>query len=61
MPDFEARFPAGPPSLLRCDRLTVEGDVLFGRDVSVRGTAEVRQEGEEQLRIEDGAMLGEAA
>jgi hypothetical protein len=27
----------------------------------VRGTAEVRQEGEEQLRIEDGAMLGEAA
>ncbi len=61
MPDFEARFPAGPPSLLRCDRLTVEGDVLFGRGVSVRGTAEVRQEGEEQLRIEDGAVLGEAA
>ena len=61
MPDFEARFPDGAPSLLRCDRLTVEGDVLFGRDVTVRGTAEVRQEGEEQLRIEDGAVLGDGA
>jgi UTP--glucose-1-phosphate uridylyltransferase len=61
MPDFETRFPAGPPSLLRCERLSVEGDVLFGRGVTVRGVAEVRQEGGEQLRIEDGAVLGEAA
>ena len=61
MPDFEARFPAGPPSLLRCRRLTVEGDVLFGSDVTVRGTADLRQEGEEQLRIEDGSVLGDEA
>ena len=61
MPDFEARFPSGPPSLLGCERLNVEGDVLFGRDVIVRGSADVRQEGDEQLRIEDGAVLGEAA
>src|SRR4051812_3998309 len=25
--DFDARFPAGPPSLVRCSRLRVEGDV----------------------------------
>jgi len=28
--DFEARFPAGPPSLARAERLVVRGDVTFG-------------------------------
>ena len=51
--DFEARFPAGPPSLARCDRLTVKGDVSFGRDVVVRGRVTV----EGPRRIEDGAVL----
>jgi UTP--glucose-1-phosphate uridylyltransferase len=27
--DFEARFPSGPPSLLRAERLVVRGDVTF--------------------------------
>ncbi|HEV2769015.1 MAG TPA: UTP--glucose-1-phosphate uridylyltransferase [Solirubrobacteraceae bacterium] len=51
--DFEAHFPAGPPSLVACDRLTVDGDVTFGRGVVVRGA--VRVEG--PRRIEDGAVL----
>jgi UTP--glucose-1-phosphate uridylyltransferase len=51
--DFDAHFPSGPPSLKACDRLTVEGDVLFGADVVVRGS--VRIEGDR--RIEDGAVL----
>ncbi|MDQ3609847.1 MAG: UTP--glucose-1-phosphate uridylyltransferase [Actinomycetota bacterium] len=51
--DFEARFPAGPPSLRDCDRLTVAGDVTFGRGVVVRGT--VRVEG--PTHIEDGTVL----
>jgi UTP--glucose-1-phosphate uridylyltransferase len=55
--DFEARLPAGPPSLVGCDRLVVRGDVVFGRGVVVRGAVEVRQEGAEPLRIEDGAVL----
>ena len=55
--DFDARFPAGAPSLIACRRLTVEGDVLFGRGVVVRGTVTVAQSGDEQLRIEDGAVL----
>jgi UTP--glucose-1-phosphate uridylyltransferase len=29
LPDFEARFPSGPPSLLRAERLVVRGDVVF--------------------------------
>ena len=37
MRDFDARFPAGPPSLKEADRFEVEGDVTFGADVVVRG------------------------
>jgi UTP--glucose-1-phosphate uridylyltransferase len=55
--DFEERFPSGPPSLLQCDRLTVKGDVRFGRDVVVRGAVEVEQSGAEQRVIDDGALL----
>jgi UTP--glucose-1-phosphate uridylyltransferase len=53
--DFEARFPAGPPSLVDCDRLVVEGDVTFGRGVVVRGSVAVRG----PARIADGTILTE--
>jgi UTP--glucose-1-phosphate uridylyltransferase len=55
--DFEARFADGAPSLIACDRLTVEGDVRFGADVVVRGAVTVEHDGEGQLRIEDGTVL----
>jgi UTP--glucose-1-phosphate uridylyltransferase len=51
--DLEERFPGGPPSLIACDRLAVEGDVRFGSGVVVRGS--VRLEGPRE--IEDGAVL----
>ena len=31
--DFDARFPAGPPSLVGATKLAVEGDVKIGADV----------------------------
>jgi UTP--glucose-1-phosphate uridylyltransferase len=55
--DFDARFPAGPPSLVGARKLAVEGDVKFGRDVVVRGEASVRNDGDEQLVVDDGAVL----
>jgi UTP--glucose-1-phosphate uridylyltransferase len=55
--DFDARFPEGPPSLVAAQRFVVEGDVRFGRDVVARGEVEVRQEGDEQLVVDDGAVL----
>src|SRR5215210_3181908 len=55
--DFDARFPAGPPSLVASERFVVEGDVRFGRDVAVRGDVTVRQDGDDQLVVEDGAVL----
>ena len=41
MPDFEQRFPAGPPSLIDAERFVVRGDVTFGAGVVVRGAVEV--------------------
>jgi UTP--glucose-1-phosphate uridylyltransferase len=51
--DFDAHFPAGAPSLVGCERLAVEGDVTFGREVVVRGTVTVSG----PRRIEDAAVL----
>jgi UTP--glucose-1-phosphate uridylyltransferase len=51
--DFESRFPYGPPSLAEAERLEVEGDVRFGRDVRVRGHVHV----EGPAEIPDGAVL----
>ncbi len=51
--DFEKRFPSGPPSLIRCERLVVEGDVEFGAGVVVEGSVTV----DGPARIEDGAKL----
>jgi UTP--glucose-1-phosphate uridylyltransferase len=55
--DLEARFPAGPPSLVDCERFVVRGDVVFGRDVVARGDVEIEHAGDGQLRIPDGAVL----
>jgi UTP--glucose-1-phosphate uridylyltransferase len=53
LPDFERHFPEGPPSLAGCDRLEVDGDVTFGRDVVVRGRVSV----EGPAKVEDGTVL----
>ena len=55
--DFDARFPAGPPSLVDCDRLVVRGDVRFGARVVLRGPVEIEHEGPGQLMVEDGAVV----
>ena len=55
--DFEERFAQGPPSLREADRLSVSGDVAFGRDVTVRGTVWIEHDGDERLVIEDGTLL----
>jgi len=54
--DFDRRFPAGPPSLAGCDRLTVEGDVTFGEGVVIEGDVVVRGS-DEPSRIPDGSVL----
>jgi UTP--glucose-1-phosphate uridylyltransferase len=39
--DFDARFPAGPPSLVDADRFVVRGDVVFDAGYVVRGDVTV--------------------
>jgi UTP--glucose-1-phosphate uridylyltransferase len=53
---FEARFPAGPPSLREAQRLIVRGDVTFGSGVIVRGDVEIAVS--EPEKIADGTVLG---
>ena len=53
--EFEARFPAGAPSLRGADRFVVRGDVRFGSGVVVRGEVELSPE--EPERIPAGAVL----
>jgi len=53
LPDFEQRFPAGPPSLRRCRRFEVDGDVTFGAGVAAVG--DVRVAG--PRHVADGEVL----
>jgi UTP--glucose-1-phosphate uridylyltransferase len=55
LPGFEQRFPAGAPSLRRCRRFEVKGDVTFGAGVTVVG--DVRVTG--PRHIPDGEVLSE--
>ncbi len=55
--DFEARFPAGPPSLRAARSLTVHGDVRFGADVVVEGDVVVTADGDGETVVEDGSTL----
>ena len=56
LPDFDARFPSGSPSLVQADRLEVRGDWTFGRDVTVIGDVVVPAQGSPG-HIADGALL----
>jgi UTP--glucose-1-phosphate uridylyltransferase len=55
--DLEARFPAGAPSLVRCRRFVVRGDVRFEAGVVVEGDVTVRHEGSGQRRVAAGTVL----
>ena len=52
---FEARFPAGAPSLRQAQRLVVKGDVTFEGDVIVRGAVEI--DASEPRRVAAGTVL----
>jgi UTP--glucose-1-phosphate uridylyltransferase len=55
--DFDDRFPHGAPSLIDCEKLTVQGDWTFGRDVKAVGVAAVTADGSPGT-IADGTVLG---
>lgn len=54
--EFEERFPAGSPSLLGAERLTVRGEVTFGPGVVVRGAVELTVQ--EPTRVQETVLDG---
>ncbi len=54
---LKARFPHGPPSLLECVSLEVEGDVLFGKGVVVGGRVVIANHSDSQVAIRDGSVI----
>jgi UTP--glucose-1-phosphate uridylyltransferase len=54
---LELRTPQGPPSLLRCRRLLVRGDVRFGGGVVIEGDVTLEAPAGGHLELPDGARL----
>ncbi len=54
---MEARFPHGAPSLIECQRLTVKGDIKFGKNVTIKGDVALANRAAEQQLIADGTVF----
>ena len=55
--DFDIRFPSGSPSLVECSSLDIEGDIVFGGNVVIRGEVRLRNESGKRIQIADGTVL----
>ncbi len=55
--ELDERFPQGPPSLIDCTRLSIHGDVMFGKQVRAVGDVEIRNPAGGQLVIPDNSLL----
>jgi UTP--glucose-1-phosphate uridylyltransferase len=54
---LEQRFTQGEPSLVDCDRLTIQGDVHFEKEVAIRGNVTITHTGREPGRITSGTVV----
>jgi UTP--glucose-1-phosphate uridylyltransferase len=55
--DFDQRFADGVPSLVDCWALTVEGDILFEKDVKIRGSVTIKNTQPHQAVIKEGTVI----
>jgi UTP--glucose-1-phosphate uridylyltransferase len=55
--DLDARFNQGPPSLVDCESLTIEGDVRFEKDVTIKGAVTIKNSGTSQAVIKPGTII----
>ncbi|HMA61419.1 MAG TPA: UTP--glucose-1-phosphate uridylyltransferase [bacterium] len=51
--EMEARFPAGPPSMLNCKSLKVRGDIKFGPDLKLIGDVSIFNTDDKQKTIQE--------
>ena len=54
---LDERFGDGVPSLVDCDSLTIEGDVGFEKDVTIKGSVCIRNRQKSQKTIEAGTII----
>jgi UTP--glucose-1-phosphate uridylyltransferase len=54
---LEERFKQGEPSLVNCESLTIEGDVHFERNVSIKGQVFIRNTGDSPAIIKEGTVI----
>ena len=54
---LKSRFPYGAPSLLECHSLNVQGDIVFGKGVKIKGDAVITNDRETQMIIPDGSEI----
>lgn len=47
--DLDKRFANGIPSLVDCDSLIIEGDVLFEKDVRIKGEVKIKNTNNSKL------------
>ena len=55
--EFDKRFTDGVPSLVDCYSLSIEGDVLFERDVSIKGSVTIKNTQPSQATIRKGTVI----
>ena len=55
--DLDQRFAAGAPSLVECDELTIEGDVCFEKNVTIKGSVNIKNRQESQAVIKAGTII----
>jgi len=55
--DLEKRFRNGIPSLVECDTLTIEGDVLFEEDIKIKGSVTIKNTQPFQEVIKEGTVV----
>jgi UTP--glucose-1-phosphate uridylyltransferase len=54
---MKARFVHGVPSLIDCEKLVVKGDVLFGRNLVIKGRTHITNKGKQQGVIPHGKTI----
>ncbi len=54
---FNERFKDGVPSLVECESLTVEGDVRFEKNITIKGGVVIKNSGKSQAVIKEGTVI----
>ena len=55
--DLEKRFGNGIPSLVECCSLSIKGDVLFEKNVKIKGSVTIKNTGKTQAVINEGTII----